>query len=161
MCLSVQDQLLANLSLFTVLRIFRSFVNDFRTFEECVSLFSYQCSFGKLSIQRCSRSLSGCISLVLPCDSFDILSCCFCFVKNFFQVFYLSISCLSSNSDSLSCYFAFVKNFFLFFHSDFMLSCPSHDSSIRIAHSFPSVNNILRFFQKFRNSPINPTNTPT
>jgi len=41
-----QNQLLANLSLLLFLRIFRSFVFMIlkRTFEECVSLFSYQCS---------------------------------------------------------------------------------------------------------------------
>ena len=42
-----QNQLLANLSLLLFLRIFRSFVFMIlkRTFEECVSLFSYQRSF--------------------------------------------------------------------------------------------------------------------
>ena len=60
-----QNQLLANLSLLLFLRIFRSFVFMIlkRTFEECVSLFSYQ---GYLS-----------------CDSFAILTCCLLFVKNF------------------------------------------------------------------------------
>ena len=42
-----------------------------RTFEECVSLFSYQRSF-------LSRRLT---------DSFDILSCCFRLIKNFFYFF--------------------------------------------------------------------------
>ena len=86
MCLSVQDQLLANLSLFTVLRIFRSFVNDFRTFEECVSLFSYQCSFESrpaVSSYLWSRFI------FLSCDSLDILSSLLLSVKKFFPDFLL------------------------------------------------------------------------
>ena len=76
-----QNQLLANLSLLLFLRIFRSFVFMIlkRTFEECVSLFSYQRSF-----------------FVLPfvSNSFAIISCCFLLVKKFFQLF-LKLFCFS------------------------------------------------------------------
>ena len=85
-----QNQLLANLSLLLFLRIFRSFVFMIskRTFEECVSLFSYQRSF---------------FALPFVSNSFAIISCCFLLVKKFFQLFlklFLFLSC--SNSDILS-----------------------------------------------------------
>ena len=85
-----QNQLLANLSLLLFLRIFRSFVFMIlkRTFEECVSLFSYQ------------RSV---FALPFISNSFAIISCCFLSVKNFFQLFlklFLFLSC--SNFDILS-----------------------------------------------------------
>ena len=69
-----QNQLLANLSLLLFLRIFRSFVFMIlkRTFEECVSLFSYQRSF---------------FALPFVSNSFAIISCCFLFVKKFFNFF--------------------------------------------------------------------------
>ena len=85
-----QNQLLANLSLLLFLRIFRSFVFMIlkRTFEECVSLFSYQRSF---------------FALPFVSNSFTIISCCFLLVKKFFQLFlklFLFLSC--SNFDMLS-----------------------------------------------------------
>ena len=85
-----QNQLLANLSLLLFLRIFRSFVFMIskRTFEECVSLFSYQ------------RSV---FALPFASNSFAIISCRFLPVKNFFQLFlklFLFLSC--SNFDILS-----------------------------------------------------------
>ena len=85
-----QNQLLANLSLLLFLRIFRSFVFMIlkRTFEECVSLFSYQRSF---------------FALPFISNSFAIISCCFLLVKKFFQLFlklFLFLSC--SNFDILS-----------------------------------------------------------
>ena len=85
-----QNQLLANLSLLLFLRIFRSFVFMIlkRTFEECVSLFSYQRSF---------------FALPFVANSFTIIPCCFLLVKNFFQLFlklFLFLSC--SNFDILS-----------------------------------------------------------
>ena len=69
-----QNQLLANLSLLLFLRIFRSFVFMIlkRTFEECVSLFSYQRSF---------------FALPFVSNSFAIISCCFLLVKKFFNFF--------------------------------------------------------------------------
>ena len=85
-----QNQLLANLSLLLFLRIFRSFVFMIlkRTFEECVSLFSYQRSF---------------FALPFVSNSFAIISCRFLLVKKFFQLFlklFLFLSC--SNFGSLS-----------------------------------------------------------
>ena len=91
-----QNQLLANLSLLLFLRIFRSFVFMIlkRTFEECVSLFSYQRSFFLhcrlpqtalllYHVVSClSRSFSTFLKLFLflSCSNFDILShptgCC-------------------------------------------------------------------------------------
>ena len=91
-----QNQLLANLSLLLFLRIFRSFVFMIlkRTFEECVSLFSYQRSFFRIAVclkQLCYYIMlfSACqevfstflkLFLFLSCSNFDILShltgCC-------------------------------------------------------------------------------------
>ena len=91
-----QNQLLANLSLLLFLRIFRSFVFMIlkRTFEECVSLFSYQRSFFCFAVclkQLCyyimlfpaCQELFSTFSklfLFLSCSNFDILShltnCC-------------------------------------------------------------------------------------
>ena len=87
-----QNQLLANLSLLLFLRIFRSFVFMIlkRTFEECVSLFSYQRSF---------------FALPFVSNSFAIISCCFLLVKKFFQLFsklFLTFRLISANFDSLS-----------------------------------------------------------
>ena len=98
-----QNQLLANLSLLLFLRIFRSFVFMIlkRTFEECVSLFSYQRSF---------------FALPFVSNSFAIISCCFLPVKNFFQLFW---SCfrfsLAATLISYHIQPAVVKNFFYFF----------------------------------------------
>ena len=98
-----QNQLLANLSLLLFLRIFRSFVFMIlkRTFEECVSLFSYQ------------RSV---FALPFVSNSFAIISCCFLPVKNFFQLFlklFLFLSC--SNFDILSHPTGCCQVFFHFF----------------------------------------------
>ena len=98
-----QNQLLANLSLLLFLRIFRSFVFMIlkRTFEECVSLFSYQ------------RSV---FALPFVSNSFAIISCCFLPVKNFFQLFW-SCFCFSLAATLASYHIrsAVVKNFFHFF----------------------------------------------
>ena len=101
-----QNQLLANLSLLLFLRIFRSFVFMIlkRTFEECVSLFSYQRSF---CIAVCLKQLCYCIILFPACQElfstflklFLLLSC-----SNFG-----SISCLP-----LSCQELFSRNFSVF-----------------------------------------------
>ena len=85
-----QNQLLANLSLLLFLRIFRSFVFMIlkRTFEECVSLFSYQ-----RSVLHCRLSQTA---LLL----YHVVSC---LSRTFFQLFwscFLFLSC--SNSDILS-----------------------------------------------------------
>ena len=90
-----QNQLLANLSLLLFLRIFRSFVFMIlkRTFEECVSLFSYQSSFCFavclkqlcyyiMLFPACQELFSTFLKLFLflSCSNFDILShpigCC-------------------------------------------------------------------------------------
>ena len=90
-----QNQLLANLSLLLFLRIFRSFVFMIlkRTFEECVSLFSYQRSFCFavclkqlcyyiMLFPACQELFSTFLKLFLflSCSNFDILShptsCC-------------------------------------------------------------------------------------
>ena len=90
-----QNQLLANLSLLLFLRIFRSFVFMIlkRTFEECVSLFSYQRSFFRIAVclkqlcyyimlfSACQEVFSTFLKLFfLSCSNFDILShptgCC-------------------------------------------------------------------------------------
>ena len=90
-----QNQLLAHLSLLLFLRIFRSFVFMIlkRTFEECVSLFSYQRSFCFavclkqlcyyiMLFPACQELFSTFLKLFLflSCNNFDILShptgCC-------------------------------------------------------------------------------------
>ena len=85
-----QNQLLANLSLLLFLRIFRSFVFMIlkRTFEECVSLFSYQRSF---------------FALPFASNSSAIISCCFSACQEVFSTFLKLFLLLSrSNSDMLS-----------------------------------------------------------
>ena len=100
-----QNQLLANLSLLLFLRIFRSFVFMIlkRTFEECVSLFSYQRSF---------------FALPFVSNSFAIISCCFLLVKKFFQLFW-SCFCFSLAATLIFYHIrpAVVKNFFISFYS--------------------------------------------
>ena len=75
-----QNQLLANLSLLLFLRIFRSFVFMIlkRTFEECVSLFSYQRSFFCFAV--CLKQLRYYIMLFSACQEvFQLFWSCFCF----------------------------------------------------------------------------------
>lgn len=108
-----QNQLLANLSLLLFLRIFRSFVFMIlkRTFEECVSLFSYQRSF---------------FALPFVSNSFAIISCCFLLVKKFFQLFlklFLFLSC--SSSDILSHPTGCCQELFLFLFDSFVISVRS------------------------------------
>ena len=91
-----QNQLLANLSLLLFLRIFRSFVFMIlkRTFEECVSLFSYQRSFFCFAV--CLKQLRYYIILFSACQEvfstflelFLFLSC-----GNFGSISYLPLSC--------------------------------------------------------------------
>ena len=103
-----QNQLLANLSLLLFLRIFRSFVFMIlkRTFEECVSLFSYQRSF---------------FALPFVSNSFAIISCCFLLVKKFFQLFLKLFLFLSySNSDILSHPISCCQELFLFLFHNFL-----------------------------------------
>ena len=73
-----QNQLLANLSLLLFLRIFRSFVFMIskRTFEECVSLFSYQ-----RSVLHCRLSQTA---LLL----YHVASCLSRSFFNFFEVIF-------------------------------------------------------------------------
>ena len=77
-----QNQLLANLSLLLFLRIFRSFVFMIlkRTFEECVSLFSYQ-----RSVLHCCLSQTA---LLL----YHVVSCLSRTFFNFFEVVFVSLS---------------------------------------------------------------------
>ena len=126
-----QNQLLANLSLLLFLRIFRSFVFMIlkRTFEECVSLFSYQRS---VLHRRLSQT-----ALLL----YHVVSCLSRTFFNFFEVVFVSLlqqlcylitsnRLLSRtfsflflqlfarrNSFMLSRVFSDVKNFFHFFPS--------------------------------------------
>ena len=122
-----QNQLLANLSLLLFLRIFRSFVFMIlkRTFEECVSLFSYQRSF---CFAVCLKQLCYYIMSFPACQElFSTFWSCFCFslaatlisyhtqpavVKNFFHFFLQSF--VRRNSFILSRVFSDVKNFFPF-----------------------------------------------
>ena len=125
-----QNQLLANLSLLLFLRIFRSFVFMIlkRTFEECVSLFSYQRSFFCIAV--CLKQLCYYIMLFpvcqevfqlflklflfLSCSNFYILShptgCCQELFSFLFHNFFVR-----RNSYILSRVFLDVKNFFHFF----------------------------------------------
>ena len=130
-----QNQLLANLSLLLFLRIFRSFVFMIlkRTFEECVSLFSYQ------------RSV---FALPFVSNSFAIISCCFLPVKNFFQLFlklFLFLSC--SNFDILSHPTGCCQELFSFLFDSFVISVRSlRRNSDRIPPLPGFVNNFLLFF---------------
>ena len=129
-----QNQLLANLSLLLFLRIFRSFVFMIlkRTFEECVSLFSYQRSF---CIAVCLKQLCYYIMLFsacqevfstflklfsfLSCSNFDILShpigCCQELFSFLFDSFVISVRSLRRNSDRIPPLPGFVNKFLLFF----------------------------------------------
>ena len=113
------------------LRIFRSFVFMIlkRTFEECVSLFSYQRSF---------------FALPFVSNSFAIISCRFLPVKNFFQLFW-SCFCFSLAATLISYHIrpAVVKNFFISFYSslsDATRLCyhESFQMSRTFFHFFPS-----------------------
>ena len=133
-----QNQLLANLSLLLFLRIFRSFVFMIlkRTFEECVSLFSYQRSF---------------FALPFVSNSFAIISCCFLPVKNFFSTFlklFLFLSC--SNFDILSHPTGCCQELFLFLFDSFVISVRSlRRNSDRIPLYTWFVNKFLIFFLQF------------
>ena len=130
-----QNQLLANLSLLLFLRIFRSFVFMIlkRTFEECVSLFSYQRSF---------------FALPFVANSFAIISCCFLLVKKLFQLFlklFLFLFC--SNSDILSHPTGCCQELFLFLFDSFVISVRSlRCSSDRIPPLAGFVNKFFEFF---------------
>lgn len=129
-----QNQLLANLSLLLFLRIFRSFVFMIlkRTFEECVSLFSYQrsvlhCRLSQTAlllyhvVSCLSRTFSTFLKLFLflSCSNFDILShptgCCQELFSFLFDSFVTSVRSLRRNSDRIPPLPGFVNNFLLFF----------------------------------------------
>ena len=88
------------------------------------SLFSYQCSLLFSAtlicyhIQQClSTTFLFCFSAlsswcVVVFDSFDILSSCLSFVKNFFSFFISNVSVLCDSLFILSNCFVFVNNFF-------------------------------------------------
>ena len=136
-----QNQLLANLSLLLFLRIFRSFVFMIlkRTFEECVSLFSYQRSF---------------FALPFVSNSFAIISCCFLLVKKFFQLFlksFLFLSC--SNCDIISHPTGCCQELFLFLFDSFVISARSlRRNSDRIPLYTWFVNSYFHVFYFFANN---------
>ena len=126
-----QNQLLANLSLLLVLRIFRSFVFMIlkRTFEECVSLFSYQRSVLHCCLSQTalllyhvifclSRTFSTFLKLFLflSCSNSDILShptsCCQELFSFLFDSFVISARSLRRNSDRIPLYTWFVNSYF-------------------------------------------------
>ena len=126
-----QNQLLANLSLLLFLRIFRSFVFMIlkRTFEECVSLFSYQRSvlhcrlsqtaFLLYHVVFClSRTFSTFLKLFLflSCSDFDILShptgCC----QELFHFFFTAL-CQTQLVYVITSLFRCQELFFHFFPS--------------------------------------------
>ena len=129
-----QNQLLANLSLLLFLRIFRSFVFMIlkRTFEECVSLFSYQRSVLHCRLSQTALLLYhvvSCLSrtffnffevvLLLSCSNFGILShptgCCQELFSLLFDSFVISVRSLRRNSDRIPLLPEFVNSYFLFF----------------------------------------------
>ena len=135
-----QNQLLANLSLLLFLRIFRSFVFMIlkRTFEECVSLFSYQRSFFALPFVSNSFAIISCrflpvknffstflkLFLFLSCSNFDILShptgCCQELFSFLFDSFVISVRSLRRNSDRIPPLPGFVNTFFNFSYNLFI-----------------------------------------
>ena len=117
------------------LRIFRSFVFMIlkRTFEECVSLFSYQRSVLHCRLSQTALPLYHVVSC-LSRTFFNFFWSCFCFslaatlisyhiqpavVKNFFSFlfdsFVISVRSLRRNSDRIPPLPGFVNNFLLFF----------------------------------------------
>ena len=129
-----QNQLLANLSLLLFLRIFQSFVFMIlkRTFEECVSLFSYQSSFCFavclkqlcyyiMLFPACQELFSTFLKLFLflSCSNFDILShptgCCQELFSFLFDSFVISVKSLRRNFDRIPLYTWFVNSYFHIF----------------------------------------------
>ena len=121
------------------LRIFRSFVFMIlkRTFEECVSLFSYQRSFCFavclkqlyyyiMSFPACQELFSTFLKLFLflSCSNFDILShptgCCQEVFSFLFDSFVISVRSLRRNSDRIPPLPGFVNNFFNFSYNLFI-----------------------------------------
>ena len=134
-----QNQLLANLSLLLFLRIFRSFVFMIlkRTFEECVSLFSYQrsvlhCRLSQTAlllyhvVSCLSRTFSTFLKLFLflSCSNFDILShptgCCQELFSFLFDSFVTSVRSLRRNFDRIPPLPGFVNTFFNFSYNLFI-----------------------------------------
>ena len=126
-----QNQLLANLSLllfFKDLSIVRFY--DFkRTFEECVSLFSYQRSVLHCRLSQTALLLYHAVSclsrtffnffevvLLLSCSNFGILShptgCCQELFSFLFDSFVISMRSLRRNSDRIPLYTWFVNSYF-------------------------------------------------
>ena len=105
-----QNQLLANLSLLLFLRIFRSFVFMIlkRTFEECVSLFSYQ-----RSVLHCRLSQTA---LLL----YHVVSCLSRTFSFLFDSFVISVRSLRRNSDRIPPLPGFVNTFFNFSYNLFI-----------------------------------------
>ena len=121
------------------LRIFRSFVFMIlkRTFEECVSLFSYQRSFCIavclkqlcyyiMSFPACQELFSTFLKLFLflSCSNFNILShptgCCQELFSFLFDSFVTSVRSLRRNSDRIPPLPGFVNTFFNFSYNLFI-----------------------------------------
>ena len=126
-----QNQLLANLSLLLFLRIFRSFVFMIlkRTFEECVSLFSYQ-----RSVLHCRLSQTA-----LPL--YHVVSCLSRTFFNFFEVVFVSLLqqlwYLITSNRLLSRTFSFLFLQLFVRHSSLILSRVFSDVK-NFFHFFPS-----------------------
>ena len=129
-----QNQLLANLSLLLFLRIFRSFVFMIlkRTFEECVSLFSYQ-----RSVLHCHLSQ---IALLL----YHVVSC---LSRTFFNFFW-SCFCFSLAATLISYHIqpAVVKNFFHFFLTALWSLRDLSDATLIEYHHCPDLSIIFLIF---------------
>ena len=134
-----QNQLLANLSLLLFLRIFRSFVFMIlkRTFEECVSLFSYQRSFCIavclkqlcyyiMSFPACQELFSTFLKLFLFLSRSNVgilshpISCCQELFSFLFDSFVISVRSLRRNSDRIPPLPGFVNTFFNFSYNLFI-----------------------------------------
>ena len=115
-----------------------------RTFEECVSLFSYQRSF---------------FALPFISNSFAIISCCFLLVKKFFQLFlklFLFLSC--SNFDILSHPPGCCQELFSFLFTTFFV----RRNSYILSRVFLDVKNFFHlFFIQRRRRDLNPRTAQT
>ena len=145
-----QNQLLANLSLLLFLRIFRSFVFMIlkRTFEECVSLFSYQRSVLHCRLSQTALLLYHVVSCLSRTFStfFDVvfvsllqqlwylITSSRLLSRTFFILFFKFFFICISNSDIISCLQFPVNTFFIFFSTLFnqiSVVCQKKSASLR------------------------------
>ena len=139
-----QNQLLANLSLLLFLRIFRSFVFMIlkRTFEECVSLFSYQRSFSHCRLFQTALLLYHVV---------------FCLSRSFFNFFEVVFFSLAATLIFYHIQPAVVKNFFHFFSQLFV-----RRNSYILSRVFLDVKNFFHlFFIQRRRRDLNPRTAQT